>query len=285
MRIAYIISAYKLLEQVARLVRRVHDADTSIFIHVDKRSGPIDALVAATEDLSNVSFLDRHACAWGSFGPVAATLKGIRAVGQAGRHDYVLPLTGQDYPIKTKQHIQDFLAAAAGRSFMDYFPLPSPEWEGGGLARIERWHIYARSRHLVFPPRGWRFPKRRFPAGLRPFGGSSHWCLASECVQYVQQFVAANPRFVSFLRYVGVPDELFFQTLLLNSPLRDRIVNDNLRYIDWRDLLAGSPVILTSQDFSALQASPKLFARKFDATADSEILDRIDEELLQVGSR
>jgi hypothetical protein len=282
MRVAYIISAYKHFDQLTRLVHRLHEPGVRIFIHVDRRSGPIDALQAATAHLLSVRFLERHSCPWGSFGHVAATLKGIdAAMASAESFDYLILLTGQDYPIKSNRQIRDVLEAAEGRSFMEFFPLPGPEWSDGGLDRIERWHVHTDRRHVAFPPRGWAFPRRRFPAGLHPFGGSSYWCLASDCVRYVHRFVTANARFVNFFRHVDVPDELFFQTILLNSPLRDRIVNDNLRYIDWRDPTSGSPAVLTSPDLPAMQASAKLFARKFDAAVDGTVLDLIDEELLQ----
>jgi Core-2/I-Branching enzyme len=286
MRLAYIVSAYKYFEQLNRLVHRLHDVGVGVFIHVDERSGAIDTLVEATRGLGNVHFLDRHPCVWGDFGHVAASLKGIEAiVRQAVRFDYVILLTGQDYPIKTTRQIRDTLQRADGRSFMNYFPLPTSEWEGGGLDRIQRWHVHTANRHLVLPPRGWSFPKRRFPRGFRPFGGSSYWCLAWECVWHVHQFARAHPRFVDFFRHVDVPDELFFQTVLLNSPLGERIVNDDLRHIEWRDHTSGSPSVLTSSDFPAIQASPKLFARKFDATVDAKVLDMVDQRLLASSSR
>jgi Core-2/I-Branching enzyme len=280
MRIAYIVSAYKHFDQLTRLVYRLHDAHAAVFVHIDERSGAIDTLLEATRDLPDVHFLNRHPCRWGDFGHVAASLKGIEAiVARSVSYDYVFLLTGQDYPIKTSRQVREFLQKAAGRSFMNYFSLPTAEWEDGGLDRIQRWHLYAMNRHFVIPGRRWRFPRRRFPRGFRPFGGSSYWCLAWDCVEYVHRFVQANPRFVAFFRRVDVPDELFFQTVLLNSPLGERIVNDDLRYIDWRDITSGSPAVLTSSDFPAIQASPKLFARKFDATVDSKILDLIDEQL------
>jgi len=281
-RIAYIISAYKYLEQLARLVHRLHDANVGVFIHVDARSGSIDRLVEATAGLGNVNFLPRHPCRWGDFGHVAASLKGIEAIARAPiGYDYVFLLTGQDYPIKSNRHICDVLEKAGGRSFMNFFPLPTSEWEGGGLDRIERWHMYTAKRHIVIPPRGWSFVKRAFPRGFRPFGGSSYWCLARDCVQYMDDFVRHNGRFVRFFRHVDVPDELFFQTVLMNSPLSAQIVNDDLRYIDWRDWAAGSPAVLSAGDFGALETSTKLFARKFDATVDARILDLIDERLLE----
>jgi hypothetical protein len=74
---------------------------------------------------------------------------------------------------------------------------------------------------------------------------------------------------------VLIPDELFFQTIVLHSPFADTVVNDNLRYIDWSRRPA--PAILHAQDFPSLIGSGKLFARKFDANVDARILDMLDE--------
>jgi hypothetical protein len=71
-----------------------------------------------------------------------------------------------------------------------------------------------------------------------------------------------------------------FSTLLLNSPLQERVINDHIHYIAWKDPEAASPSILDESDFDQLLASPKLFARKFDLTVYPGILDRIDQEML-----
>ena len=90
-----------------------------------------------------------------------------------------------------------------------------------------------------------------------------------------------NKSFVNFFRYVDGPDEMFFQTLLLSSPLKDRIVNDNLFFIDWENPNPTRPRVFEKCDFERLVNSPKLFARKFDATRDSEILDLLEQKVLQ----
>jgi len=65
----------------------------------------------------------------------------------------------------------------------------------------------------------------------------------------------------------------FFQTLLLNSPLKDRIVNDSLRYIEWHRP-GKKPATLRADGFDALRSSSKLFARKLDMDVDSDMIDK-----------
>jgi hypothetical protein len=282
-RVAYIISVYKLPEQVVRLVRSLHSETSSFFLHVDQKSDPLVLryISAQIASLPNVHLLKRHTCYWGGFGHVAATLEGIEAL-RRGRapFDYLVLLTGQDYPIKSAHQIATFFQQHRGESFLEYFQLPHAGWENGGMDRVRRWHVHLLDRHIQFPHRDSKLVRRSSPRGVTFFGGSSYWCLTRECVEYISEFVSSHPEFVRFFRYVDVPDEIFFQTIIMNSPLRRAVVNDNLRYIDWKDPDAGSPSVLTRADLPSLATSTKLFARKFDATVDSAVLDVIDRELL-----
>lgn len=279
MDLAYIISAYKYPQQLIRLLRRLDSPQTSFLIHIDKKTDDevVEQVVAATKDWTNVYLLERYTCHWGGFGHVQATLAGIREIFRRSiPFDYVVLLTGQDYPIKANQQIREFLEDKGGVSFIDYFALPTDQWEYNGLDRISRWHIRFKNRRLVFPP-GRNFPlRRKFLHGFQPYGGSSYWCLSRECIEFIHHFVQREREFVDFFRFVDVPDELFFQTILLNSHLKDTLVNDDLRYIDWKDPDAGSPAVLGRDDFERIVFSPKLFARKFDMSVDAEILDLLD---------
>ena len=87
----------------------------------------------------------------------------------------------------------------------------------------------------------------------------------------------ANPQVVRFFRHVFVPDEIFFQTILMNSPLHDEIENDNLRYVEWSR--EPAPAVLGVDDLDAMLSSGKLFARKFDPTVDDAVLAELDRRL------
>jgi hypothetical protein len=91
--------------------------------------------------------------------------------------------------------------------------------------------------------------------------------------------VGDHPEFVSFFRRVFIPDERFFQTILVNSELRNRILNDDLRYMRWTADGAG-PEVLRVDDFDGLRDTDSLFARKFDQGVDGRVLELIEEQLL-----
>ena len=53
------------------------------------------------------------------------------------------------------------------------------------------------------------------------------------------------------------------------------MVNNNLRYIDWKEG-RSNPTILLTKDFEKMKQSDNLFARKFDMHVDEFILDQLD---------
>ena len=276
--IAYIISAYRLPDQLIRLVRKLDRKSSSFFIHVDKKTdSAIFRRLSGALSAENVYFLSRHRCDYGGFGHVRATIKGIvELVRNDLPFDYTVLLTGQDYPIKSNAQISEFFAQHDGQSFLEYFPLPHADWKEGGMERLESRHYRILGRQFRLHRRGGSTFKKCFPP-LRLFGGSAYWCLSRECSEYVYRFLTEQTAYRRFFKHVDVPDEIFFQTIVLNSPFRGRVVNDDLRFLEWRNpAVAGGPAVLGVQDFAKIAASPKLFARKFDMTKDAEILDMID---------
>lgn len=292
-RVAYIVSAYHRPEMLIRLVERLDSPDSRFLIHVDARTH-VDLYRAMTDVLasrSNVVFLPRHSCHWGDFGHVRATLKGIREiVSSAEPVDYTVLLTGQDYPLRSNQVIATTLANAEDKVFMRPIPIPSPEWTNGGTYRYTNRHFRMAGRPFAFPGAPFRNDRlrriwhqlarlcrfyRTFPAGLEPWGGSSYWMIPIDCARYIHGYAQAHPDVVRFFQSVRIPDEIFFHTLVMNSPYRQSVVGDDLRYIDWSEG-ADSPKTLTLEDLPRLLESEALFARKFDPSVDVEVLDRLD---------
>ena len=279
MSVAYLIRAHTSPEQLARLVGRLDTGEARFYVHVNRRT-PEDTFAAMRAGLTgrdSVVWLRRLACYWGGFSLLEATLAGIDAIVSDGDlPEHAVLLSGQDYPIRPPAEVEAHLAARAGRNLLHHFRLPAAEWagEGGGLNRL-RYPHFERIRvrtHLLRLP----FP-RRLPEGLEPHGGMALWALTGETLAWLTRFLAERPDVLRFFRRTKMPDELFFQTVLLSSPLAGTVDSELLHYLDWS---AGSahPATLTAADLPKLRASGKLFARKFDAAVDSEILDLLDAQ-------
>jgi hypothetical protein len=275
-KVAYLIAAHGRLEQLERLIRRLDDVDTTFVVHVDLRAGKEQYadLLRRTADLTSVHYVDRHLGHWGGFGVVRAALKSIRyLVDEQVPFDYAALLSGQDYPLRPPSGIRRSLADAADASFMAYHALPFSGWgKRGGLDRVEDFHVINRVvLHLRLPR------KRRIPGGLQPFGGSRTWFLRSELVEHVDTYVRTNPAFVRFFEHTLSPDELLFQTLILNSEFAGSVVNDHRLFLEWRG--GSGPATLTLDDLDRITASDAFFARKFDVGVDADVLDALDAHI------
>lgn len=265
MNIAYLILAHKNATQVNRLINSLKGPGTSFIIHIDD-SADIDEFICTTAGNSaRILFVeDRVSCLWGTFSIVQATINSLIFIqSNVKEADRVVLLSGQDYPIKSRQYIDDFFAAKPAAIFMNYFTIPYENWSMGGV---------------------FRFPNfEKVNAFMTIYGGSQWWSMPMDVVREVLLLCDKYPVFGRYFSKVNIPDESFFQTLIFNAgdAVSHHIVNDNLKFTFW-DLPDNNRSILNIHDFDLLKESKGLFARKFDEKMDDAILNKIDVEFLSV---
>jgi hypothetical protein len=283
-RIAYFILAHHAPQQLLRLVGRLRGPEAHLVLHIDANTGGSE-WDRLERDLRgpDISRAKRVACRWGDFSLVEATLNCIDTIHNLNTEfDYVILLSGQDYPIKPAPYISRYLAERHGQCLMFIYPFPYPYWVHGGYNRLPTWRIPFRGkRRRVLPPLLFGFPHKRLPLGYRPFGGSQWWCLPGSAVRYVHEFVQSHPEFVSYYRQALMPDEMFFHTILGNSHFTIELGPNNITYMEWGGG-GPSPALLTSAHLSELARCDHPFARKFDMNAHPDVLDYIDRELIGV---
>lgn len=222
-------------------------------------------------------------------------------------YDWLIYLSGQDYPIKPISNIENFLAKTNYDGFIEYFNIFSPEshWsikeaKSRYLFRYNKIHSLTKLpnwvKELLTPIKiiNYLQPFIRINLaydmlGVRAlssllikdfvfYGGSLFTTLSRKCVEYLHQFCQSHPEVVEYYKKVCVPDESFLQTILVNSGLFN-LCNDNKRYYDFSQTRNGRPAILTTNDYNAIMQSDAHFARKFDICKDSRILDLLDKEI------
>lgn len=72
-------------------------------------------------------------------------------------------------------------------------------------------------------------------------------------------------------------DEIFFHIIVMNSPYKNQIFPNNLRYIDWTDKGRGSlPLTLIKDDFEQILAKDDcFFCRKIQPHVSDELIAMI----------
>ena len=120
---------------------------------------------------------------------------------------------------------------------------------------------------------------RKFKKDLEPYGGSQWWSITKDCAEFVLDFYNKNTSLVCFYNLTLLSDEQFLSTCLMNSNFKDKVVNDNLRHIDFPKF-SPHPKTFTESDFEELKNSKMIFARKLDLSINSKIFDLIDENII-----
>jgi hypothetical protein len=276
MRTAHLILVHKNPIQIERMLKRMYHPNFDFFIHVDKKVDikPYFHL----GNLTNVFFVkNRVDIKWGGYSIIKAAFNGINeSCRNNQKYNFINFLSGQDYPIKPIEEIASFFQDNIGKEFIQYKDIIS-DWKEA-QRRYKRYHLTefkfkgsTRLERII----NYFFQERKMPYKLHPYGESMFWMLSPEVALYVMNRVQGDKKLESFFNYVWAGDEFLFQTLIMDSPYRDRVINNNFRYIDWSEKKAN-PKALEIEDFSKLKKSSMLFARKFDIEKSGEILDMID---------
>ncbi len=219
-----------------------------------------------------------------TFKLVSSTLAGMRHF-VGSDFDYFVNLSGECYPIRSQDVIHKRLTGPV-RSFIEARKYPDEEIAKHKLERFSYWHLtfYVGSVRHTYRLRRFR---QSMPEGMQPYGGSQWFCMHRKHVKYVLDYCDRHPDVQRYLRHVGVPDENFFQTIVMNSGFQSEVVKDNLRHIAWvpsnsmgATFPEGETRYLTISDFHELMSSEALWARKFDISVDPVIMDEIDRRCL-----
>ena len=273
--IAYLILVHRYPGQFKRLFRGIYHPANYYSVHVDKRSG----VGLQTEihhflsSFTNASLLISQNTLWGGYSLVDVELLAIKELLKIGSEwEFFINLSGQDFPLKSQTHIQDFLSRNRGNDFIRVANQRKVRPET--LNRIQNYFIEFSNRVLH------TFIKRPYLRGVTPHIGNQ-WMILS---RKFCEFVCYSPeveRFKRFYRHTFIPDEGFFQTVIMNTSYKGIIVNDDKRTIDWVPMgtIKLRPRDFTSKDAEFLIASQGFFARKFDETVDAGILSILESNL------
>ena len=218
-------------------------------------------------------------------------------------YDWMVNLSAQDYPVTPIPTIEAFLSAAECDGFIRYWDVlgPASPWKVR-KARNRYWHhhwwLSPKTEPLLRAMRpltkilpisvtlsygsllGVRRLRTPFHDGFRCYGGWAWFSLRREAVLYFRRFLTEHPEVERHYRLTQTPEESLVQTILVNSG-RFKLVDDDLRYIDYAQAQRGSPRTLTAADVPLLASGKYHFARKFDLGVDAAVLDRIDREILE----
>ena len=276
MKIAYLITLYKNPEQFKRLFRAIYDRDNVYLIHVDAKSASsVHAEVReSVQNCKNARLMRSYNWVYGGFSAVEIQLDAISQLLEE-QFDFFINLSGQDFPLKTQGEIKESLHRVKDKNFItveDLFEECSVNkrgWLGKYWFEIKApsWLLPARRRVIPLPI------NRKIP--WKAYMGSTWFIFSHEFCRFLCHDRSVD-EYRRFYRHSFIPEESFFQTLIMNSTFRDTVVNDAKRLIIWDPRRIHT---FTTSDSKILADSDAFFARKFNPSLDAQIIGQIEERL------
>lgn len=286
---AYLILAHKNINQLRKLIELLDDSRNDIFVHIDAKLSDFNpdewGNIVSKSSLKFLS--NRINVSWGGVSIMRAELSLLKAATFNDVYDYYHLLSGMDLPLKTQDDIHSFFEANAGKEFINLWEFKKstlsrfryytifPEGESKFLTRIVN-HIFKGLQMAV----GYRINRN-----VNFCFGSQWFSITDDLARYV---VSKEEWLERVFRHTSTCDEIFLPTLVCNSRFKEKLYVSspvkiqkdfnlgNMRFIDWsRGESIRHPWTFLASDEKLLNSVPHLWARKFDSSVDSEIIDKI----------
>ena len=311
--VTYFVASHVNPEQVGRLVRACRSSgnpQSRVLIHHNYAVSHLDP--ALVQRHGNVDMLPEHSdIGWGKFAACEMVLEAMRYLLDHRAFEWVIYLSGQDYPIRPLSEIERELATTPYDGFIQAKPVDECSWHLGfgryyyryyeppkfpGWASV-RDYLRRRTQRQVreghVRPR-FNIPSERhgtFKVGVRPlrppfnerfrcYFGSAWWTLNRRAVESMVRMARQRPDLIRhYRRALWATTESFFATLLFNDPSLNLCAANDKRFVSWTHPETGHPDMLSMDDWDRLMASDAHFARKIDGTKTPELLDRLDRHI------
>lgn len=266
MKIAFFIAAHSFAPQFDWLFKSIWNRHDIFLIHVSTVASDdfIRQLQRITEGYSNVHFLSRMPITWGGWSLVEMNLAAIRFLCRRPEQwQYFVNLSGQDYLIRPLDEFRSFLEEYENTNFIQMRHIDTQPFH---IRRRLHWYCVEHRGKLR------RLPIPNVRAMLAPVNWYGNlWCNLSRGFCDWLDTSETTEAFRRALRHTKIPDEFFFQSIVMRSPFASTVDEDPRRYLEFK-LGATGPKILTLKDLDQLLASGAFFARKFDEAVDVDVL-------------
>lgn len=289
---AYMIIAHNQFDLLKKLIVALDDRRNDIFVHIDSKVKDFDFdMFKKLPKFSEIHFTQRVSVTWGDFSQVKAEMILLNAaVGnetENKKYTYYHLLSGCDLPIKSNDEIHRFFDENNGKEFIHF---SSNEAADSSVTRIKYYHFFRGKRtffrkllsYSILQLEKFLGVDRLKKYGIQVQKGCNWFSITGDFAAYIAENMG---KWEKVFKYSYCADEVFVQTIFVNSPFKDNLYmpncnNDHLacaRLIDWE---RGNPYVFGKEDFELIQSSPAMFARKFDIIKDKEIVDSVCDYIM-----
>lgn len=301
MNIAYLVLTYKDPQLLSRMVSSLEDTG-DFYVYVDKKTS-VKPFIDIFKNHKNVIFISkRRNISWGGWSIVQSYLDLLCAAFNNKKvYDRFVMLTGQDYPLyHNKRIVETFQANRETEYIMAYniahSPLPSDRHK-----ITKKWFLDSPFKNcfltkcykaimyytITKPFSSNKIKLRLNNEPVEPYFGQMLCAFTRQAAELLINTYKYDKKFNRQMKYVHAPDELYWQTIIFNSPLRKNTIqkgeeHEITEHFGWAPLhyltyLENTSEFTSPDDFRKLVNSNFMFCRKVYSDKSEKLLDLIDE--------
>jgi hypothetical protein len=291
---AYLIMAHSNFEYLKKLIESLDDPRNDVFVHIDKKAKFKDFEMLKKEIyFSSVYFIKQRNVKWAAFSGVLCEIDLLKAATARIQYDYYHLLSGSDLVIKSQNEIHQFFNQNKGREFIAF---DEQEIDNKCLDRIKYYYlfqdVYGRNRRNILLLGLYAVDKillsiqkllkiNRIKKVRLEFQKGTNWYSITH--DFARHVIGQEKWIHKTFKYSLSGDELFIQTILINSRFRKNLSqpnhlkeNPNMRLIDW---IRGKPYTWRKEDYDILINSNMFYARKIDPDIDYDIIALVSSNI------
>lgn len=223
----------------------------------------------------------------GGYSQIKCELNLLKLATSTGKYLYYHLLSGEDLPIKTQNEIHKFFKQNYQKQFIRFQTEKFEYYDRVQYYHLFREKINRNRRYDAFLILETVSLKLQKLVGIKrnknvAFQKGTNWfSITDDLARYI---LTQEEWIKKTFRKTFCCDEVFLQTIVHNSKYKEELYykkydNSNIaimRLIDWK---RGTPYIFKQTDFEEIMHSECMFARKFDADVDNEIISMIRQKL------
>jgi len=278
---AFLIGAFKNPDYLLKLVDSLDSEKSNFYIHVNRYNDcEFNEFRNNISSRINIHYYSIYKIKWGGSDMFFSQMFLLDKALKDYENEYFHFITGQDILIRPLNEFM-FYVEECKANFLNYFIMQPSEWNYRysyyslyDILDIRSNWLLKKINSLFVRTQEFLHIKRTTMRFKQMYGGSGWWSLRKDACQYLVSKWCEDKAFQKRIRFTHAPDEMLFQTYLLNSEKNIPIINDNLRYIMWEG--NSSPKTLTIDDYDDIIQSEKYLARKIDPIASQSLIEKIN---------
>ena len=277
-----LVTAYKEFEYLKNFMKYASDNGIAAVIHLDKKT--VDSsFMKELNKLPNIVAISEYSVPWGGIQHVYSVIKLLDiALDNWPNLKYVHVITGQDAFSRNINEFKEFFSVA-NKNYMSV--------SDASNSNAFRYKVYYRNdlisykktignivtKVLYMIQKALHIHRSSYN-GWKIYKGMLYVSINRDFAKYVSEYCKSEEgsKYLAWLKWCFIPEEFFFQTLIMNSTWIETVVNKNYRYALWQMKHGVQPGILDEDDFDTIMNYPCFFARKMSGDYSKELIRMLE---------